>query len=200
MSFRIAYWLLLAGIILNTCSFPQHRQREVIAIQPLGIVDTAMLHYLKTAIMSLHAIPVEVLPAQPLPAMAYEKERGRYRADLLLGYLEQCGRGRYKKIMGITGADIATGTGGHNSWGVMGLARLHASPAIISSFRVRKNVRSVQHYRHRMLTLARHELGHTWGLSHCSSQFCLMRDAKGKMNLDKADFFCKACTGLVSRL
>lgn len=200
MGFRIACWFLLTSIVLNTCSFPLHRQRKVIAIQPLGMVDTAMLRYLKTEIMTLHAIAVEMLPAQPLPAMAHEKGRGRYRADLLLDYLEQCGRGRYEKIMGITGADIATGSRGYNSWGVMGLARLHASPAIISSFRVQKNIRSVQHYRQRMLTLARHELGHTWGLSHCSSSFCLMRDAEGKMNPDKADFFCKACTGLVSRL
>lgn len=200
MSFRIGCWLLLAGIVLNTCSFPLHRQQKVIAIQPLGAVDTAILHYLKTEIMALHPMPVEVLPARSLPAMAYEKERGRYRADLLLDYLEQCGQGKYEKIMGITRADIATSTHGQSSWGVMGLARLHASPAIISSFRVQKNIRSVQHYRQRMLTLARHELGHTWGLNHCSSRFCLMRDAEGKMNLDKADFFCKACTGVVSRL
>lgn len=150
--------------------------------------------------MILHGIQVDVLPLQPLPAAAFEKERGRYRADLLLGYLEQCGQGRFEKILGITMADIATATRGHSSWGVMGLARLHAPPAVISSFRVQKKVRSVQHYRQRMLTLARHELGHTWGLSHCSSSFCLMRDAEGKMNLDKAGFFCKACTGLVSRL
>lgn len=102
--------------------------------------------------------------------------------------------------MGITAADIATTTRGHNSWGVMGLARLYAAPAVISSFRPQKNVRSGQHFRQRMLTLARHESGHTWGLNHCSSSFCLMRDAEGKMSLDKADFFCKACTGLVSRL
>jgi len=199
MTSRFAFWVLLAGIVLNTCSHPRHRQRPVIAIQPLGPVDTAMLQYLKTSITRLHGIAVEILPVQPLPALAFEKERGRYRADRLLLYLEQCGQGRYEKIMGVTASDIATTTRGQKSWGVMGLARLHAAPAVISSFRVQKQVRSVEHYRQRMLTLARHELGHTWGLSHCSSPFCLMRDAEGKMNLDKAGFFCKACTGLVSR-
>ena len=198
MTSRIAYWFLLASIVLNTCSFPRYCQRPVIAIQPLGPADTAMLQYLKTAITELHDIAVEILPVQPLPAMAFEKEWGRYRADRLLLYLERCGQGRYEKIMGITASDIATTTRGRSSWGVMGLARLHAAPAVISSFRVQKQVRSVAHYRQRMLTLARHELGHTWGLSHCPSQFCLMRDAEGKMNLDKAGFFCKAC-GLVSR-
>lgn len=200
MSFRFACWIILTSIVLNTCSRPRQRQQNVIAIQPLGIVDAGLLQYLKTEITILHGIPAEVLPSQPLPAAAFEKERGRYRADLLLAYLEHCGQGKFEKIMGITAADIATTTRGRSSWGVMGLARLYAAPAVISSFRVQKKLRSVQQFRQRMLTLARHELGHTWGLSHCSSSFCLMRDAEGKMKLDSAGFFCKACTGLVSRL
>jgi archaemetzincin len=45
----------------------------------------------------------------------------------------------------------------------------------------------------RLVTLALHELGHTYGLEHCPDFACLMKDAEGKMNLDDGDSYCNKC-------
>jgi archaemetzincin len=45
----------------------------------------------------------------------------------------------------------------------------------------------------KLLKVALHELGHNFGLPHCSNTTCIMADAKGKDHLENEVGFCIIC-------
>jgi predicted Zn-dependent protease len=54
-----------------------------------------------------------------------------------------------------------------------------------------------KHFLDRMVVLALHELGHTYSLTHCPDNSCLMKDAEGKMNLDDGQTYCQSCRSIL---
>jgi archaemetzincin len=134
-----------------------------------------------------------MLPPATIPYFAYYPPRKRYIADSLLIYLRFVNRNKNEKIMGITSKDISTRKIPFDNWGVLGLGSCPGEACVISSFRAGKNKVSAAVFEKRMIALALHELGHTYGLEHCAAPNCIMKDAKGKMALDDGDSYCEKC-------
>lgn len=194
------YKLLIIGFILTvTASLyfilrPEEIERKnketkivtpkTITILPLGNnLSDAFIRTVYTDIKKF--LPaVEVVAAKPLPAHAYNKERGRYRADSLIHWMGR--KANPDQIfIGITDVDISTTKDGKPDWGVMGLGFQPGKAAIASNFRMKN--------KDQFWKVAIHELGHTSGLPHCPVKSCFMRDAEGGNPTAEEKEFCNKC-------
>lgn len=164
-----------------------------IAVLPLGDIDPFFVRKLADSLRAVTNWRVNVMAPSAIPANAFCKERNRFIADSILLFLKSRKPAGADKIMGVMGADIQTRSKRSAAWGVMGLGYCPGQACVISSFRVKKTAVSSRHFMKRMLVLARHEIGHNYGLPHCSDQKCLMQDAEGGMRLDQSFDFCKRC-------
>lgn len=155
----------------------------LVVLVPLGRFPTELSAAVGDALTEEYGVEVERLPAQTLPEFAYYAPRKRYRADRLLDHLHQFGRegegDREVKILGLTGVDISTTKGKYKDWGIFGLGELGGTTSVISTHRLRRKARDAEHVRFRTTTTAVHEIGHTFGLDHCSESRCVMQDAEG---------------------
>ena len=174
---------------------------KTIAIQPLGRrlskQDVAMV---VQGLKTFYGLPVQVLGRKKLPRSAYYRPRRRYRAEKLLGYLEQVGPRTAYRILGLTAVDISTTKGRHPDWGIMGLANLSGRLCIISRFRCQRGARNALHARYRLAKTAVHEIGHTLGLDHCPTRGCLLESGKGSnKTTDREYVLCPRCRAKLRR-
>jgi archaemetzincin len=198
---------LLLIILFASCQSDRHTKSQhdkkskkdaykpTIAILPFNDVNGNLIAELKSNIQKQLTADVFILNSAALPTTAFYKPRKRYIADSLLEFLDKTNLNKYEKIIGVTTKDISTKKGDIENWGILGLGNCPGEACVISSFRAGKNIVSAKIFLRRMTSLALHELGHTYGLQHCSSPVCLMKDAEGKMNLDDGDTFCEKCKG-----
>ena len=169
------------------------KENHSLAILPFKGVDSGLINELKTGLQKQLNVKLTVLDDAALPSFAFYKPRQRYIADSLLVFLAQTNKARFEKIIGVTTKDISTRKDPHENWGILGLGSCPGETCVISSFRAGKSKVSHKDFIRRMITLALHEAGHTYGLEHCPVATCIMKDAKGKMNLDDADSYCEKC-------
>lgn len=155
----------------------------VIRIQPFTGTDENEINELAASIKK--TIPhVELNNSISLPAFAYYAPRARYKADSLLKFLS--GMAKENEIMlGVTTKDISTTKGNISDWGIMGLGMSPGNACVISSYRPEN--------KSQLFKVAIHELGHTFGLSHCPDNACYMRDAEGGNPTDEEAGFCDRC-------
>lgn len=191
---------LATGFFLIACNNADQQQKEIIkkkehtlAILPFSGTDSALLRKIKEGLQSKLEVKITELSPATLPAYAFYKPRQRYIADSLLTFLYRTNNGRFEKIIGITTKDISTRKDPHENWGILGLGSCPGEACVISSFRAGRNKVPGKDFFRRMVTLALHEVGHTYGLQHCPVSDCLMKDAEGKMNLDDGDSYCEKC-------
>ncbi|CAN5457332.1 archaemetzincin family Zn-dependent metalloprotease [soil metagenome] len=140
----------------------------------------------------------EIKGVAEMPVTAYYKPRNRYRAPVLLTYLNTYSG--YDKIIGITTKDISTTKDAIYDWGVMGLGNCPGKSCVISSFRLRTPNKLL--FNDRFIKVALHELGHTMGLPHCTfSKTCFMEAAEGTIkNVDReTKFLCTNCKKVISQ-
>ena len=171
----------------------EKNEKHNIAILPFKGIDSNLIKELKAGIQKQLTVELAVLDNISLPDFAFYKPRKRYIADSLLVLLRQVNKNKFEKIIGITTKDISTRKGDVENWGILGLGSCPGEACVISGFRAGKNKVSSNIFLRRMITLALHELGHTYGLEHCPIHTCLMKDAEGKMNLDDGDSYCEKC-------
>lgn len=187
--------LALAAAALTLQAAP----KPVVAVQPLGEVDAAVLAEVRSGILALYGVEVKILPALDLPGEAYYKPRARYRAEKLLDFLLGLPHGGAAKVVGVTEKDISTTKGEHVDWGIFGLGMLGGRACVVSTFRLKKGNASREIFLQRLVKVSNHELGHTLGLSHCTTPACLMEDAAGTIaTVDReTGELCPACRALL---
>ncbi len=170
-------------------------RRPVVAIQPFGHLDAAVVARVRAGVSQCFDVDVVVLPERALPSDAYYRPRDRYRADRLLDDLEREAAGRYAKVVGLTARDISTSTDTHADWGVFGLGDLGGIPCVVSTFRLERGAKTEALLEDRLVKAVNHELGHTFGVDHCPEHGCLMADAEGTIRtVDAGDGrMCAAC-------
>ncbi len=175
--------------------------QPLVAVQPLGRVDTSLTAAARAGIEGLYYLKAEVLPAAPLPASAYYKPRGRYRAEKLLDHLDSLRDKHYFKIVGLTEADISTAKGNIADWGIFGLGSLGGSSCVVSTYRLGKGKVPKKKFLERLVKVVNHELGHTLGLDHCPNRGCLMEDACGSIRtVDRENGkLCDSCRARVGK-
>lgn len=99
-------------------------------------------------------------------------------------------RTSFERVLGVTSTDLSYPGTNH----VFGFADPKARVSVISLFRFRTQGSGPEKIAGRAVKTAIHELGHTYGLSHCTQHKCVMFFS---FNLSDTDYkgreFCKKC-------
>jgi archaemetzincin len=178
MLFNVLSWAMIC--LFGQVSGQADSCHMIIAIQPLGTVDSAIVGHIAEGITSLYDVNVVVLPGMEMPGQAYYKPGKRYRAEKILAYLDSAGDfEQYTIIVGITKKDISTTKGKYYDWGIFGLGYMPGRVSVVSTYRLGRKKVTARKFYERLIKVVNHELGHNFGLDHCPNQGCLMEDAKG---------------------
>jgi archaemetzincin len=170
-----------------------------IYLVPLGEVRDDYLRILVESIEEQFGLPVTIAPNHELPLYALDPVRQQYNSNLILKRLLDESSPDAIKILGITDVDLFNPIFSF----VFGEAQFQGKCAVVSSYRLRGNPEHTlppgcPPLLNRLEKEVIHELGHTFGLRHCSDPDCVMKYSVGLACADrKFSFFCPACRELV---
>lgn len=123
----------------------------------------------------------------PVPGDAWNPARRQYRAE---AFIEAAHRERGEHVLGVTDLDLYSGRLNF----VFGVADPSTRVAVMSLHRLRAGA-DARLARERALKEAVHELGHTFGLRHCSDPACVMAFSNRLADTDhKTSRFCPSCS------
>ena len=164
-----------------------------IQILPLGALPEAGLAELRAGLVAVFACPGRVLPAEPIPPGAFHAGRQQYCSTQILAGLS--GRAATdSRLLAVTSSDLYVPV----LTFVFGEAQMQGPAAVVSSWRLRQEFYGLPPdiglLRDRLLKESVHELGHTFGLTHCEDFQCVMAPSHAVEWIDlKAHTFCAGC-------
>jgi archaemetzincin len=137
---------------------------------------------------------VQVGTSIELSGKAYNAARDQYRGAMILEELERLHLPDADRVLGITDADCYAP--GLNF--ILGQAAIEGKEAFVALARLRPNfygrIFDPELFRRRAVKEMVHELGHTWGLSHCPNPDCVMHFSNTLRDTDrKGVTFCPRC-------
>ena len=127
-----------------------------------------------------------------LPKEYYNKERNRYSGTGLLKDLTRIRKGNV--VLGLTDEVIFKANELSPTYGIFGVSPVGAYVAVMSSTRPSGK----QHINDHLAKLMMHELGHSFGLNHCSNQHCFMVDAEHGNKFSQTPSFCNECKAFLN--
>lgn len=163
-----------------------------IVLKPIGNVDNQVLEELRKILGRTFGCPVEAASHLDIPNRAYNKGRGQYGAKALLDTLKASGLAKNEKVLGLIDADLYIPDLNF----VFGSADdIPSDVAIISLYRLREELPPDHNkFVERAAKEAVHELGHTFGLGHCTKAKCVMHFSSTLHDTDVKEMsFCSQC-------
>jgi archaemetzincin len=193
-------WMCLITVLVLFSCFRKQKEsnktsikKPVILLQPLQFSDTMSLQILKDSVERYYDVTVYIQPNRSFPDDLFYKPRNRYRADRIIHWLRMNMPDSARTIVGVTSKDISATRNNVYDYGVMGLGYNPGHACVVSTFRPAKTARNKTHLQQRLFKLVIHEMGHNFGLPHCSNEECFMVDAEGQMKLDIEHYLCDSC-------
>jgi archaemetzincin len=188
-------------IPLLSCS---QDDKTKVGIQPLGKIDHLTTSAVYEAIHETFRADVYVLkPLLPPESSFINMKTPRYRADKIIEKFRKEKPDSLDYVIIVTDVDISVTKkdqsgnikkpeSKYQDWGVFGYGYSPGPTCIVSSYRIKKSAGITQQ---RIKKIAIHELGHNFGLPHCSDENCVMLDAAETIQtIDKVDgTFCQGC-------
>lgn len=166
-----------------------------ILLQALGPVSSNVVKILEDTLPK-RFISSNFILARPidLPPHVFDSARKQYISPEIISFIQENYRNTdYQKILGI--CDVNAYSGRLNF--VFGEAQFGGRIAAIYLARLKEEVSALFDERvflQRVITEAVHELGHLFGLQHCSSRTCVMYFSNSLVDTDKkGSDFCSAC-------
>lgn len=165
-----------------------------IVVQPLGdALPDVVKERLRQDILATFGVPVQLTTSVSLPKTAWDSMREQYLGTALLHRLSRLDRPDALRLLGVLDADAYAR--GLNF--CFGQARIRGREAFIALARLRPQYygqpADPKRFAERAVREAVHELGHTFGLQHCTRD-CVMRFANSLVEVDaRASSFCPAC-------
>ena len=155
------YLLFLLYIITSPNVAHDSPKRIKITVGFYDVISPQLSRELIAAIATQYNAEVYVQPKlQELPTNTYYKPRNRYRADLILKYINQL-PGNHDHYLAVTTHDISTTKGAVYDWGVMGLGYQPGKSCVISTYRLKTANTAL--FKDRFIKVALHEIGQLRG-------------------------------------
>lgn len=165
-----------------------------LCLVPIGNVPAQALEWIESATSEWFPLPIRRLPALAIPANAYDAKRGQYQSVEIMKMLAQCAPRDAMRVLGITDVDLAIPMLSF----LFGQAQFEGPVALVSLCRLRQEFYGLPGQeallRERTVKEVLHELGHTFGLVHCSEPTCAMSLATHIELVDaKQQQYCARC-------
>ncbi len=168
--------------------------KKPIYLMPVGAVEERLLEAITRAVERTFNRPCGVGERLIEPAYAYDRRRGQYRVGEILLRLRRLDMPQAHRLLGLVDEDCYTP--GLNF--VFGQAMAGGRDAVVALPRLRQEFYGLPKdevlFQERAIKEAVHELGHTYGLGHCSSSRCVMHFSNSLADTDiKGAAFCERC-------
>jgi archaemetzincin len=165
-----------------------------LCLVPMGSVPPEALEWIESAAGEWFPLPVRRLPEVHVPRSAYDPKRQQYQSIELMKMLGQTAPPDARRVLGVTDVDLAIPILSF----LFGQAQFDGPIALISLHRLRQEFYGLpaqeKLLRERTVKEALHELGHTFGLVHCSDLNCAMSLSTHIELVDsKSERFCARC-------
>jgi archaemetzincin len=167
---------------------------SVLHLLPVGEIAGPLLEELRRGLAAEFRARCEILP-QPLEAeFAFSGQRHQYHSTEILRRMQKAVPQECWRLLGVTAHDLYMPI----LTFVFGEAQLNDTCAVVSAHRLRQEFYGLpanpELLRDRLLKEAVHELGHTFGLTHCRDYACVMAASHAVERIDlKGSYFCPAC-------
>ena len=155
------------GLLVGFAKAPP--EKPVIAVALIGDAPPATIEKLRPILRETFDADVVAAPAVALPASSWNASRKQYSSTRLLDALASIKRPEWERLLGIADVDLYVPDLNF----VFGEADPRRGIAVFSLARLRAGADDALLSR-RAATEAVHELGHTYGLSHCDKPTCVM--------------------------
>lgn len=165
-----------------------------ITLRPSNYISEGIMKGIEKQVKLVFHCPIAIKTGFNHLSDAYNSQRNQYLASTLIESLATDKKGDDEKIIGIVEVDLYCS---HLSF-VFGEADFNSSTAIMSLYRLRQEYYGLPADRDIFITRACketiHELGHTFGLQHCSNLTCVMHYSNSLADTDwKEIYFCENC-------
>jgi archaemetzincin len=159
---------------------------------PIGAIESGVPARLKQSLEQTFASVVEIGSQMAKPDFAYNPTRKQYLAPLILDAISEFGA--EGKMLGV--ADVDLYAPGLNF--VFGQADIKRGVAVISLRRLRQEYYGLAQdkdlFSQRAIKEAIHEIGHTYGLTHCRDDACVMHFSNSLADTDRKEAsLCQKC-------
>ena len=163
-----------------------------ITLKPLGNTADETMEELKDRVGGIFHCPVEIEAGFSDLAQAYNPERKQYFSSKLLASLGKAKK--EERVIGVADVDLYVPRLNF----VFGEADVVSGTAIVSLCRLRQEYYGMAPNEALFLERATkeivHELGHTFGLGHCTNNKCVMHFSNSLADTDlKEPHFCNMC-------
>jgi archaemetzincin len=160
----------------------------------IGSVPANALDWIENASAEWFPLPIRRLPTLPVPEAAYDPKRGQFQSVEIMKMLAQLAPREASRILGVTNVDLAIPM----LTFLFGQAQFDGPIALVSLCRLHQEFYGLPAQenllRERTVKEVLHELGHTFGLVHCSEPTCAMSLATHIELVDaKAERYCARC-------
>lgn len=195
----ISVFLAILGCSANRSSHKSEKQKmdlnqQNICVVAISKMDLCLLEKLRVDLEKIFEQNVEVSQSPLDLEFAYNPKREQYYSSAILEKLTKRGFGACERILGIVDVDLYVPDLNF----VFGEADVLDKTAVVSIKRLRPSYYGLPEderlFWERTLKEVVHELGHTYGLSHCPDNKCVMHFSNSLSDTDiKSSSFCENC-------
>lgn len=166
----------------------------MILLVPIGPIPIHLISWLEDKLGLYVDRSVKTGKAAPLPRQGYDEQRQQYTADAVMELLKTVDCPEAERLVGLIDQDCCS----QDRNFIFGYAAVKGRESFVALPRLRPDFYELDEdkglVRQRVLKEVIHELGHTWGLSHCDNEACVMGFSNSVEDTDSKDTaFCRRC-------